>query len=322
MHFSGQYRITSGGVERVYCCPFCVNKKGTADAKFNLYVHACAGNCIKCQKAKKDLRGHYVCGRCGTKGHTPQFGGSSFVHVDAYEVMGILLEPEQEIIPEKIEVKPEGLLEITPGMKAYKYLIARGLTQWQIDYYQLKLGTGKLSGRIVVPNLAQDGTWSYWVARAVAKNNKMRYICPDASIAHKNSQVFNLARLQSEEAIIVEGVFSAMCTGIEAIALYGKKFAEEQLDMIANSGIERAWCALDPDAQAENLDLAKRLHRKGIEVHIVQLPTGKDPADLGRVAFMEFKKKAIPFDPENEMQLILQNSAFARQEQLRCAFEI
>jgi hypothetical protein len=111
----------------------------------------------------------------------------------------------------------------------------------------------------------------------------------------KQSQVFNLSRLESRRGFIVEGVFSSMRVGRDAAALYGKVATSWQIQAIANC-VDEAYCTLDPDAEAQNLVVAEQLARAGVpKVYVVTLPAGGDPADYGREFVLDYACRAPLF---------------------------
>lgn len=293
-----------GGRELRYFCPECVSRKGTPDRKGHLYVHACGGTCSKCRDTGS-LDGVFRCWRCKYSGRV--WGGRAS---QDHEIQRLgrtrerfcqarerfLLRRSRRFEYVELSGEPPSE-ELSPRMAAYSYLMSRGITEEHIERYRIRLGKDRLRGRVIIFDLDQSGSPVYWVARDYTGRSKVRYWAPSYSEVSKRRQVFNLSRLEVLDPFILEGSFDSIITGPGSVALYGSDPTDEQVQRIATSGIEKAYCALDEDAWMKNLDLARRLVRYGLEeVYLIKLPVGLDPADLGREAMYELKASAIPFE--------------------------
>ncbi len=94
------------------------------------------------------------------------------------------------------------------GKRCLRYLLDRKIS---VDYIR-QLGyvynpSSKFSKRIVIPYI-EDGRMAYFQARAIDKNNALRYLNP-AGLDTK-AFVFNYDKLNDDELIICEGPFDAM----------------------------------------------------------------------------------------------------------------
>lgn len=313
----------SGGVERKYHCPKCLERKGRPDRDGHLYVHLCGGACHKC-RASYSRHGSFLCHRCGYSG---RIAPNAFGEVGEFRPRIQTLQEEAQSSPVRpaltlpsscpskavttdlvITREPE-VFPIREGMEAYHYLRSRGITHDDIDRYSISAGDGVLSKRIVVFDLDDDGDRLYWVARDYSGKSRIRYRAPSFQDASRRVQVFNIERIETTSPFIVEGVFDAIRTGPDAIALYGCIPTEEQIRRIAAKGIRKPFCALDPGAWDRNVALADRLYRMGLEPWLIRIPDGPDPGDLGREAMLELQRHAFPYNPKKKLSLLFNSAA-------------
>ena len=198
----------------------------------------------------------------------------------------------------KKAVLPDGYIRVCSGMHAYTYLIGRGLSAQDIEYYDI----GIANRRIVFPDYGDDGTLRYWVSRVYEGHQGMKYF--NAPGVQRSNQLYNLGRFRQEgftKVVITEGPISAIVAGRNAVATYGKQVTERQIRKLKLLGSKSYYIALDPDAKGNAVSLAKRLASTGKKVYLVNMPDGEDPASLGRVRFHRALTQAAEFDPYNRL---------------------
>lgn len=289
------------GKNVIYHCPFCQEHGKTYDESGKLWVHT-----------EKFI---FQCFRCGTTGKID-------LKLGDYDLSEPLIEDSQLISTltdivrsghDEIDLSPRFEYEISnqitvPGDDYYNYLTSRGITEYLIRYYDIRVGSifSKYRRRVIVPNQIEyrDGICytDMFVARTIENEGK-RYLNPYGE--NKSRAVFNLHRIPKGSPIIIcEGVFTAMSAGLNAVATYGKTVSDIQLTKILNNEPESIYVNLDSDARAEAIKLCRRIRRRGYDgkLYITSMPEGKDASDLGHARFMQLLSQSEEFD-ENMMKI-------------------
>lgn len=267
-------RMASNGRYLTFNCPRCVERgEPRPDRKYRLHV------CIENQSGKF---GTFHCFRCGYAGRAKKGG---------IEFDGAVLRNRREaiaankVVPQEAKL-PADFIPIMKRMNAYDYLINRGLTDDDIEYY----GIGIAMGRIVFPDYNVDGDLVYWVSRAYDRSIPKYLNCP----VSRDRQIYNLGRWLNEKLdtlTICEGPISAICAGRDAVATYGKLISQPQVDILRSLPAKKVYIALDPDAKKEAIKLAKDLVNYFDELYLVPMNGKEDPASLGREKFIEIKNR-------------------------------
>jgi hypothetical protein len=283
---AGEGQLLSNGQNIALNCSKCVSRgEPTPDTKYRLHV---------CVDRESKKFGYYHCFRCGFKGRPKEKGGINLAYLDLYRSKRKKLnEPE----PEKLEVKPIQLPDdfslLREGMSAWDYLIDRGLTKEDIEYYNVGIG----EGRVIFPDYDEGGDLCYWVGRAY-DGRLPRYKNCSATQSARSSQIYNLGRFKREGgrvATLCEGPVSAIAAGRSGIATYGKQLSEPQLRILQSLGLSKLYLALDPDAKREALELARKLTHHVGSLYLISMPMGEDPASLGREKFSECRASAVRY---------------------------
>jgi DNA primase len=263
---------------------------GKKDTGGHLYVNP--------DKKIHGIRGWFNCFRCGARGPAARLLGEevSRPRISKWNefvrsLRGGISDDEDG---EDLVFLPEDYEPVIPQTDAYQYLKERGLTDEQIDFYQIGFGTKNLrkvpkeerkryigKGRVVFPDFDTDGRMLfYWVARTY-RSHKLKYKNPQANAFDK---IYNLAKASVyNEVVVTEGVFSAIASGYNAVATYGKAVTKKQLRMLVDANFDRYTIALDGDAKKESLDLAEKLSRRGCEVALVEFLNNEDPASVDNI---------------------------------------
>lgn len=294
--FGKDYIDVKDGNNVRYNCPFCVKRRGKEDHDFKFYV------------SYKKLS--FYCFKCHIKGRLRKSisGSTEGVYNDILDLVERRSDPEDQD-EDNVFYVPKN--KIIPGTLAYDYLKNRGIYQDLIDYYDMRLGINDMFGRIVVPNIiyGQEGVWTDMFSSRSYIGQEPKYLNPQGDgYSVKSKCVFNLHRVEGDVVYIVEGVFTAICAGKEAVCIYGSSPSEQQLSMLVNRNFKEYYCVLDNDEAGRkgNEELAEKLSRmvnEGTRVYIVYMPEGIDAADIGEKKFKEYV--------ENN-KILYQSSVYAR----------
>jgi DNA primase len=194
-------------------------------------------------------------------------------------------------------------------------LLAAGLSQRGRD------GRGvfdRFRGRIMFPLCDLRGHVLGFGARAVSPDQRPKYLnTSDGELFHKGRIVYgaDLARAPAAKAarvVLVEGytdVIALRQAGVpEAVCSMGTALTDAQVDVLAKLAPRVLFCQ-DPDAAGQDaIDRSKealKLHnqrRRGtaVDVRIVRLPAGRDPADVvqaeGAAAIGRLLESAVPVE--------------------------
>lgn len=274
---------------RFNCYRLNCGQSGTPDTEYHMYINP--------------TKGKYFCQRC-------QFGGTLEYLT---KLLGLPL-PEENLSawsdimysylfgPDDSEesVEPVSVPEavsLIPGTRAISYLKSRGISDELSRLYNLMMGVGSLKNRIVFPDFSDDGTLVYWQARDyVGRNPKYRN-----ATSPNNSLLYNLGRWKVwglKSVAICEGVISAISTGCDAVATYGKYVTGGQVDALVDLKAEEYIVAFDGDALEFGISLASRLRKRYCKTRILKLPRDKDPNDLGHADMRARLVDAIEFNSE------------------------
>lgn len=174
---------------------------------------------------------------------------------------------------------PCDILPIISGSGAYIYLVERNVSEADIAFYQLVVGTGRFRNRIFIPTFDSKNLMSFWVARQFRGESSIKYLNP-LNLQRRN-QLFNYNKAKESESIMItEGVFSSMLAGRSAVATFGKFVTKEQVKLLLASNAKTFYVALDGDAKKQAIVLADALYSAGRKTYLVDLPYEHDPASV------------------------------------------
>lgn len=310
----GEPRVTNQNFS--WCCPFCVDRgEPTDDTRYRMALNP----------FKKDSHGitsksgFFFCPRCGIKGtgeYLLQKLGIKFeADVQTWGQIMTELLASGERTPAAGETP---VLETTtfpcetfmpqPGMASYKYLVEeRGIDVPTIVEYGIKVGTKKLSGRVILPSYNADGEMDFWVARAYEPDVwGPKYLAapnmPRKRRIYRYYEVLRGLRAKRFDSVVVtEGTISAIRAGRDAVATYGKYVSPEQVEMLAalQSKVStpiKYKIALDGDALGWSMKLARKLHARGLDTSVVLLPPDHDPASLPVAEWQQLRNAPMRYD--------------------------
>ena len=148
--------------------------------------------------------------------------------------------------------------------------------------------------RIIFPLADSRGRVLGFGARAMRSEQGAKYInTSESELYHKGRHLFGIdvarpAISRERRAVVVEGYTDVLAlhqAGVEeAVAIMGTAFTNEQLAELARAvGQEgRIYLALDADSSGQEamLRVARMAEERQLELRVVELPEGADPAEL------------------------------------------
>ena len=172
----------------------------------------------------------------------------------------------------------------------------------------------RFRGRIMFPLSDARGRVLGFGARQMSEDRGPKYLnTSENDLYHKGRQLFGIdvARkeaMKSGRFVVVEGYTDVLAlhqAGIrEAVAIMGTAMTQEQLAELAKVGDSNrrgtVFLALDADRAGREamLRAARLAEDRGVDLRVVDMPEGTDPADLvnqdGAAAFKERMDRAAP----------------------------
>lgn len=298
--------VQSSGLEVRFDCPQtrCVARRHQKGSDKKLYVNF-----------SKNV---FYCMRCGWGGKVDDLYKSlgitreNVVHApaDLREAIGFL--DEERVPSQPDESKDVYIPKTNPDWRfsgAYDWLWNRLSSVPQEEVLALvgdgmiRLGSNRHWDRVFFCDVYR-GSLRYWTARTYLPDVNPKYLNP-YNVPRRNV-LFNQQRAEDqkyEEVIICEGTISAIVAGPNAVSTYGRCVTNAQIEILMSLPASRFIIASesDRDAKKNTLALAETLTRRSRRVYILDLPEGKDPADLGRDAFQKLLGSAILHDWESKI---------------------
>ena len=172
----------------------------------------------------------------------------------------------------------------------------------------------RFRGRIMFPLADSRGRVLGFGARQMGEGRGPKYLnTSENDLYHKGRQLFGIdiarkAAMKSGRFVVVEGYTDVLAlhrAGIgEAVAIMGTALTQEQLAELSKvgDGSKRGTVFLALDADRAGRDAMLRAARlaedRGVDLRVVDMPEGKDPADLaseeGSAAFQDRMQRAAP----------------------------
>jgi DNA primase len=181
------------------------------------------------------------------------------------------------------------------GSTLMRKALERGFTREELLAAGLvnKRGNDYFSGRLLFPLTDARGRVLGFQARKLREDDPLRakYVnSPEGELFRKGDLLYGLDRARAtiakqERAVVVEGntdVLALRQAGIEpVVASMGTALTERQLKELGRL-TTRVWLCFDGDAAGEAATLRgmELAAAQGLDIHVVALPAGFDPADL------------------------------------------
>ncbi len=174
---------------------------------------------------------------------------------------------------------------------SFEELIAAGLAQQKRSG---KGGVDRFRERIMFPLADARGRVLGFGARTMRSDDPAKYInTSENEIYHKGRQLFGIdkarvAAAKSGRLVVVEGYTDVLALHqagvVETVAIMGTALTEHQLAELARAaGAEGVvYLALDADSSGQQamLRAAELAEQRDVELRVVQMPEGVDPAEL------------------------------------------
>lgn len=265
--------------EVTLCCPFCVEKGETADARFRLGINTEKGlaHCYNCNWASRDRE--YIARELCRVFHLPFRGFKRAVtkvkkvKQEKATVLGLPIEYESFRPP----------LDLV-GRAVRDYLTGRGVSTLQLVKHKIGFaGAGDMSWRALFPVIDEGRRFQGCVGRAVKRGVKPKYL-NTPGIKH----LWN-AR-PGGTAVVVEGVMDALhvesalfqVRDTVAVARLGSAITSTQMDQLK----QYSRVVVFPDRDHAGVkgveELCVRCHDRGINTSVIvpEKMDGRDPGDM------------------------------------------
>lgn len=262
-------------------CPFCAERTGKADTKGKFGLNTRSG--------------WFSCFKCDLTGRLPSAPGDAPREAPEPEPYGV------ETPPGLHPITAEGAATGYAIGRALAYLRSRGVTDEQIDRYQIRACVrGRLLGRVVIPIFATDGSLLWYVARSWSKRAPLPYVYPSGN---RLGVFFNASALHVETdapALVMEGCFDAIAHAPDALAMLGSP-DDPELSVLLSA--RRPFCfVLDGDAHRVGWALAMKARLHGARAGSLRLPPKVDPDELPPDLIRDAARRAVD-SPAGEVLL-------------------
>lgn len=279
----------NGKDEARFYCPECINRKGTPDNSGHLF-----GN-VKTRR--------FFCVRCeysGVLGRNLKISRDKVYDEDRnYEVSETIHElrtvyDDDVIFNLKIPIE-----KVTASTSATEYLLKRGFTLQQMEYYDMRVGNlNQEFGRIVIPNQVSRYVYTDMYSARTYIDQVPKYHNPFDS--RKSNIVFNLHRIRERSPIIlVEGALTAVAAGYHAVASLGKVLSKSQASQIVAKKPSVIYVNYDYGAEKNSANACKLLYQvnPNIPIKEVLMSDERDAADLSRSEYVKRLQEAQEYKP-------------------------
>jgi len=186
----------------------------------------------------------------------------------------------------------------------------------------------RFRGRIMFPLADARGRVLGFGARSVTEGQRPKYInTAENSLYHKGRQLFGIDRARGAAAkkgriVAVEGYTDVLALHqgglVESVAIMGTALTQEQLAELSRAA-GSLYLALDADSAGQEamLRAARGARERKVELKVVAMPQGTDPAELvagdGADAFEELLSGAVSV-PEFEVRRVISSAELSEPE--------
>ena len=149
----------------------------------------------------------------------------------------------------------------------------------------------RFRGRIMFPLADPRGRVLGFGARAMSEEQRPKYLnSSENELYHKGRQLFGIDRARAPAAragriVVVEGYTDVLAlhqAGLrEAVAIMGTALTQDQMSELGRAA-STVFLALDADRSGEEAmaRAARQAAGRGVELRVVRMPAGSDPAEL------------------------------------------
>ena len=242
----------------------------------------------------------FTCWRCGIKNKIQTI---KFLLDVSYDKAKKLAKRYYIAGSENYESRKRAKEVILPGnhgklIKEHRqYLKSRGFDPKELEKKWSLVSaydSSTFGGRILIPIHHQGGLVSYHSRDTTGKKLVKAKACPaeEEVIGHKNT-LYGLDRCNSNSVIVSEGPFDIYRWGSDAVATFGTKVSQSQIDML------RAFknIAIVFDGGVKETEAQKQAERLADKIGVFQntwvIDIGCDPADLSQKKANKIKCKIL-----------------------------
>lgn len=283
--------IGDNGKEEVrFYCPKCSERKGSPDKSGHLFAN------IKSYK--------FHCVRCGYSGTVDKnLKVSEYKSYDQERDQDIeetirefnkILDKDSDTFSLKIPMD-----SVLTSSSATQYLINRGFTKDQMEYYDMRVGNlSQEFGRIVIPNRVKKLVYVDTYSARTYTDQIPKYHNP--SSIKKSEIVFNLHRIKERTPVIlVEGALTAVAAGYHAVASLGKVLSKSQASQIVAKHPQVIYVNYDYGAEKELVNACSLLYRldPSIPIMMTFMNDDRDAADLSHDEYSRCLERSKVFNP-------------------------
>ena len=227
---------------------------------------------------------------------------------------------EEQVLREfRIGYAPEGWETLTAAARR-SGLSAEEITAAGLGQHGRRGGLiDRFRGRIMFPLADPRGRVLGFGARAMSEEQRPKYLnSSENELYHKGRQLFGIDRARAPAAragriVVVEGYTDVLAlhqAGMrESVAIMGTALTQDQLSELGRAA-STVFLALDADSSGEEAmaRAAQQAAGRGVELRVVRMPPGSDPAELiaaeGAEAFAGRLQAAVSV-PEFQVHRVL-----------------
>ena len=282
--------FNSQKTEVIYLCPECIRRKGSPDKSGHLYVNlrTCKFHCVRCEYSGQISE------------NLKLSDALKYDEEKEKQLEEIIKEVDQVVSPESYEYPLKiPINKVTSNHLATEYLLNRGFTLSQMEYYDMRVGNlNQEFGRIIIPNKIKNEVYTDMYSARTYIGQVPKYHNPVG--IRKSEVVFNLHRIKPGKPIIlVEGVLTAIAAGYNAVASLGKMLSRSQASQIMKKQPSIIYINYDKGAEEELRNACKLLYQINPSIPIMQvfMDTEADAADLSHEAYTKYLANAVPYRP-------------------------
>lgn len=277
------------GTEVVYYCPKCYERKGSPDTSGHLFVNI------------KSLKFH--CVRCEYRGvisRDLKLSESRSYDEDREKDVEDTIREFSKIIDSGPKYRLKIPIDkVTTSQTATDYLLKRGFTFQQMEYYDMRVGNlDNEFGRVIIPNQVDRMVYTDTYSARTYIDQEPKYHNP--SDIKKSEIVFNLHRIKDHSPIIlVEGALTAVAAGYHAVSSLGKSLSRSQASQIMKKNPSIIYVNYDHGAEKESKDACRLLYRlnSNIPIKEILMKDDRDAADMSREEYVKCVQSATDYKP-------------------------
>lgn len=278
----------NGKDEVRYYCPVCEERRGRPDTKGKLYVNVKTYN-YHC----------FLCGYSGQIGRHEVVDSNKIYDEDKEQSIDTLIKDINSVLTVKNKFNLKiPLNKVSDSPAAFQYMIDRGFTEEQMEYYDMRVGTlDQEFGRIIVPNQVDHRVYTDFYSARTYIDQTPKYHNP---AQEKSSTVFNLHRIdEGSPIIVVEGALTAVAAGKRAVSTLGKTMTRSQASQIASKHPSIVYINYDYGAEEYSRQACQLMKSLLPDTKIMEvlMKDERDAADLTHEEYARCLSNAILYEP-------------------------